>query len=80
MREQRKRLVGVVTSDKMDKTVIVEAVSYTHLRAHETVLDIVCRLLLEKKKQEHPCKQERPLTTKQQQTAKYRSHYIEIHR
>ena len=27
------------------------AVSYTHLRAHETVLDIVCRLLLEKKKE-----------------------------
>ena len=27
-----------------------EAVSYIHLRAHETVLDIVCRLLLEKKK------------------------------
>ena len=25
------------------------AVSYTHLRAQETVLDIVCRLLLEKK-------------------------------
>ena len=25
-----------------------EAVSYTHLRAHETVLDLVCRLLLEK--------------------------------
>mgnify|MGYP003380223593 CR=1 FL=1 len=25
------------------------SVSYTHLRAHETVLDIVCRLLLEKK-------------------------------
>ena len=23
-------------------------VSYTHLRAHETVLDIVCRLLLDK--------------------------------
>ena len=23
-------------------------VSYTHLRAHETVLDLVCRLLLEK--------------------------------
>ena len=30
---------------------ILEAVSYTHLRAHETVLDLVCRLLLEKKKQ-----------------------------
>ena len=27
------------------------AVSYTHLRAHETVLDFVCRLLLEKKKE-----------------------------
>src|SRR5665811_2550527 len=25
-------------------------VSYTHLRAHETVLDLVCRLLLVKKK------------------------------
>ena len=24
-------------------------VSYTHLRAHETVLDLVCRLLLEQK-------------------------------
>ena len=32
-------LIGVVT------------VSYTHLRAHETVLDLVCRLLLEKKNQ-----------------------------
>mgnify|MGYP003381628298 CR=1 FL=1 len=29
------------------------AVSYTHLRAHETVLDLVCRLLLEKKKNKH---------------------------
>ena len=28
-------------------------VSYTHLRAHETVLDLVCRLLLEKKKNLH---------------------------
>ena len=26
---------------------VPEAVSYTHLRAHETVLDLVCRLLLE---------------------------------
>ena len=30
---------------------VYEPVSYTHLRAHETVLDLVCRLLLEKKKQ-----------------------------
>src|SRR5664280_3705010 len=28
---------------------LVGPVSYTHLRAHETVLDLVCRLLLEKK-------------------------------
>ena len=30
--------------------VAIDPVSYTHLRAHETVLDLVCRLLLEKKK------------------------------
>src|SRR5664280_1801527 len=35
-----------LTSRKSHST----AVSYTHLRAHETVLDLVCRLLLEKKK------------------------------
>ena len=29
--------------------VVSTPVSYTHLRAHETVLDLVCRLLLEKK-------------------------------
>ena len=28
----------------------VSAVSYTHLRAHETGRNLVCRLLLEKKK------------------------------
>ena len=28
----------------------LDTVSYTHLRAHETVLDLVCRLLLEKNK------------------------------
>ena len=31
------------------KRYFANPVSYTHLRAHETVLDIVCRLLLEKK-------------------------------
>ena len=35
-----------------DTLAFVESVSYTHLRAHETVLDLVCRLLLEKKKKE----------------------------
>ena len=33
-----------------DLVVFERSVSYTHLRAHETVLDLVCRLLLEKKK------------------------------
>ena len=28
----------------------VMSVSYTHLRAHETLMNLVCRLLLEKKK------------------------------
>ena len=41
------------TGHPLDPTEAVnrlKAVSYTHLRAHETVLDLVCRLLLEKKK------------------------------
>ena len=32
-----------------DAAQINDAVSYTHLRAHETRHDLVCRLLLEKK-------------------------------
>ena len=43
-----KAQVNIVLSDhNVEKT--IEAVSYTHLRAHETVLDLVCRLLLENK-------------------------------
>ena len=38
--------LGIWGSERTDQ----HPVSYTHLRAHETVLDIVCRLLLEKKK------------------------------
>ncbi|WDT36749.1 hypothetical protein PVA38_10755 [Streptococcus pneumoniae D39] len=34
----------------LDNMRYIDTVSYTHLRAHETVLDLVCRLLLEKKK------------------------------
>ena len=44
-------LQPIVGSKPLPRT---EAVSYTHLRAHETVLDLVCRLLLEKKKQLTP--------------------------
>ena len=35
---------------RIDNGRFLRAVSYTHLRAHETVLDLVCRLLLEKQK------------------------------
>eukprot|EP00825_Cyclidium_porcatum_P047705 TRINITY_DN7805_c0_g1_i1.p2 TRINITY_DN7805_c0_g1~~TRINITY_DN7805_c0_g1_i1.p2 ORF type:complete len:116 (+),score=29.17 TRINITY_DN7805_c0_g1_i1:76-423(+) len=38
-----------------DDTLKSETVSYTHLRAHETRHDLVCRLLLEKKKKETHC-------------------------
>ena len=40
----------------------IEAVSYTHLRAHETVLDLVCRLLLEKQKKKKNIKQKQHTT------------------
>ena len=43
-------------------------VSYTHLRAHETVLDLVCRLLLEKtKQQKKKTKQHKKKTNKTNQ-------------
>ena len=38
----------------IEEMVLPEPVSYTHLRAHETVLDLVCRLLLEKKNSSTP--------------------------
>src|SRR5664280_915125 len=41
--------MGNVRPNPMSMMPKMETVSYTHLRAHETVLDIVCRLLLEKK-------------------------------
>ena len=42
-------------------------VSYTHLRAHETVLDLVCRLLLEKKQQNKKKKTKNIKKTKKNQ-------------
>ena len=36
--------------EKENELLVLMAVSYTHLRAHETRHDLVCRLLLEKKK------------------------------
>src|SRR5674476_747596 len=40
-----------ITKNAMILVMIIVPVSYTHLRAHETGRNLVCRLLLEKKKQ-----------------------------
>ena len=42
-------MAQVVASSTKPWLLFLGTVSYTHLRAHETVLDLVCRLLLEKK-------------------------------
>src|SRR5665648_1230902 len=42
----------------------IVAVSYTHLRAHETRHDLVCRLLLEKKKTKKKKKKQKYKKTK----------------
>ena len=47
---QRNKLMADAQRLVADDAVAAYPVSYTHLRAHETVLDLVCRLLLEKKK------------------------------
>ena len=44
------RVVVNQVSMKMENERITKPVSYTHLRAHETKANLVCRLLLEKKK------------------------------
>ena len=49
-RDLHLRLGGVIAVVQADADEL-GPVSYTHLRAHETVLDLVCRLLLEKKKE-----------------------------
>ena len=41
------KVVLVRGKDRLE--IPAEHVSYTHLRAHATVLDLVCRILLEKK-------------------------------
>ena len=53
------------------------AVSYTHLRAHETVLDLVCRLLLEKK-ENLPANQTRSWTTYNRVLQHVRKHYLRL--
>eukprot|EP00658_Telonema_sp_P-2_P049705 TRINITY_DN37834_c0_g1_i1.p1 TRINITY_DN37834_c0_g1~~TRINITY_DN37834_c0_g1_i1.p1 ORF type:complete len:166 (+),score=49.87 TRINITY_DN37834_c0_g1_i1:127-624(+) len=46
--ERLRRKIEVLSSKRADASLL--AVSYTHLRAHETPEHLVCRLLLEKKK------------------------------
>mgnify|MGYP003380580243 CR=1 FL=1 len=59
--ESKERMMEIVNAREADLTqnphqvkasrlYDTEPVSYTHLRAHEAVLDLVCRLSLEKKK------------------------------
>ena len=48
--QKRKVALGIGGYVKMT---VSNVLSYTHLRATETVLDILCRLLLEKKKKLH---------------------------
>src|SRR5450756_1574389 len=47
---------GSIDGDSAAAMRYTEAVSYTHLRAHETRHDLVCRLLLEKKKRNNTIK------------------------
>ena len=48
---QRRNAVAAADQQRMDRLrwQRIAPVSYTHLRAHETVLELVCPLLLEKK-------------------------------
>ena len=61
MTPRKGNLMGVRTD--------IKAVSYIHLRTHETESNLVCRLLLETKKENHHivhCK-----STRQQHVVKY---------
>ena len=54
--EARAAELGLAEAEPLDERAhrpVEEAVSYTHLRAHETVLDLVCSLLLEKTTDQH---------------------------
>eukprot|EP00657_Telonema_sp_P-1_P000949 TRINITY_DN11953_c0_g1_i1.p2 TRINITY_DN11953_c0_g1~~TRINITY_DN11953_c0_g1_i1.p2 ORF type:complete len:123 (+),score=15.39 TRINITY_DN11953_c0_g1_i1:477-845(+) len=62
--ENDEETVTVPDADSSDWALDVAPVSYTHLRAHETVLDLVCRLLLEKKKQNEERRRTRSIRRK----------------
>ena len=50
LKEQENKRNVLISTLKILLLVGIVAVSYTHLRAHETGRNLVCRLLLEKKK------------------------------
>ena len=58
-------IVDPVTQEEVKKYMVLAicvgalAVSYTHLRAHETGRNLVCRLLLEKKKERETKRKEK---------------------
>ena len=56
------QVLGEIPTDDKVLSIYYNPVSYTHLRAHETVLDLVCRLLLEKKKKHNTNSDIQPMT------------------
>ena len=56
-------LISVFMGAVITIQTVYNPVSYTHLRAHETVLDLVCRLLLENKKNNKTKKKKKTNTT-----------------
>ena len=53
--EGYKEIIRQMRADNINLPIVaIGAVSYTHLRAHETGRNLVCRLLLEKKKTKTP--------------------------
>src|SRR5664280_1425503 len=49
LRDSEYIILLIILQNRLSTLMYIISVSYTHLRAHETVLDLVCRLLLEKK-------------------------------
>ena len=50
LRKNGRRATAVDSAENARRAIKEHPVSYTHLRAHETALELVCSLLLEKKK------------------------------
>src|SRR5450756_2805059 len=64
---------SVLDTTSATSTSVMSPVSYTHLRAHETRHDLVCRLLLEKKKKQKKKKHKINNQKKNQQKKKQKN-------